>query len=421
MGIHNLNSLFVNAPSYENMVFDTIIIDGSNLVITYLSAIMSSIIKDQQEECIIDRTRRIVQETADSIVSVIRHYNNRYSIGLDDSKVIVIFDSTSNPDYKIKTESGFKLIKAKELESASRAKRRDNADKLEQIIERMKLEGSTDLEIEIYKQHTYMNSPNNYMKTLSAITDLVVSTIRSSHDNNVVFLKALSETDFVIRALCHVYTLDKTQNCLVASTDTDYMVLLSDIERAYVKKIQTRETKIIQPYEAWRSVLNKDDITYEQICELAIIFGCDYNGHSSILTLDSKDTTKNPPRVQSLLLNYDDSKSFFSATRLRRIKELINKVNPMFVNVEGSMLDIISRNTEEIKDIMSIYVNWEYNTDFTYYDDVKVDLEEVVIRHLKTIFPDLTGIYDNDNYIVEDVSSYLKSLIAETILFDDDD
>ena len=78
-----------------------------------------------------------------------------------------------------------------------------------------------------------------------------------------------SETDFVIRSLAFTRA-DEDNEVLVLSVDTDYLVLLSDVEHAYLKKIQLTEKKILYPYEIWRETLGVE-LTFEQIVKLAII------------------------------------------------------------------------------------------------------------------------------------------------------
>lgn len=394
MGIHNLNYLFVNSLDYskqikENNKIKTVIVDGSNLVITYLSAVVSGLVYNELEQQLLQRYKQIIEETTLSISNVLKTYKHIYK----DAELIVIFDSTSNPDYRIRQGKEFKIIKAKELESKTRAARRNNDSKLKSIIERMKLDGKTDEEIECYLQMTYLNRPDNYFKLVKDVTNYLVYTTQIP----ITFLSGVSETDFVIRSLAFTRA-DEDNEVLVLSVDTDYLVLLSDVEHAYLKKIQLTEKKIMYPYAIWRETLGVE-LTFEQIVKLAIIFGCDYNEHSGLIILDAKDVNKNINNTTALLKSYDESSAHFGSTRLKKIKDALKKINKNN-NQELTTLDLLV--DDNFKEIYEIYCNWEYNTDFVRYNH----------RHSTNVGV-LTG-GDQQNYFKELMTNFAKKYTSET-------
>ena len=392
MGIHNLNYLFVNSLDYskqikENNKIKTVIVDGSNLVITYLSAVVSGLVYNEPEQQLLQRYKQIIEETTCSISNTLRTYKHIYK----NAELIVIFDSTSNPDYRIRQGKEFKIIKAKELESKTRAARRNNDSKMKSIIERMKLDGKTDEEIECYLQMTHLNRPDNYFKLVKDVTNYLVHTTQFP----VTFLSGVSETDFVIRSLAFTRA-DEENEVLVLSVDTDYLVLLSDVEHAYLKKIQLTEKKIMYPYEIWRETLGVE-LTFEQIVKLAIIFGCDYNEHSGLIILDAKDVNKNINNTNALLKSYDETSAHFGSTRLKKIKDALKKLNK---NDDGELTTLDLLVDDNFKEIYEIYCNWEYNTDF--------------VRYNNTSSSGLIGGGNQQNYFKELMTNFAKNYTSET-------
>ena len=426
MGIHNLNYLFVNSLDYstrikENNKIKTVIVDGSNLVITYLSAVVSGLVRDEPEQQLLQRYKQIIEETTYSISNVLKTYKHIYK----DAELIVIFDSTSNPDYRIRQGKEFRIIKAKELESKTRAARRNNDSKLKSIIERMKLDGKTDEEIECYLQWTYLNRPDNYFKLVKDVTNYLVHTTEFP----VTFLSGVSETDFVIRSLAFTRA-DEDNEVLVLSVDTDYLVLLSDVEHAYLKKIQLTEKKIMYPYEIWKETLGVE-LTFEQIVKLAIIFGCDYNEHSGLIILDAKDVNKNINNTNALLKSFDESSAHFGSTRLKKIKDAlkkvginINKRNDMNDEQLVSTLDLLV--DDNFKEIYEIYCNWEYNTDFVRYNHQRPTnglvgggsqqnyFKELMINFAKNYTTETCNkLYSSELTVVVNVDEYIDEIISE--------
>lgn len=424
MGIHNLNYLFVNSSDYSNQLKEnnkikTVIVDGSNLVITYLAAVVAGLVRDNPDQQLLQRYKQTVEETTYSINNVLKTYHNIYK----DAELIVIFDSTSNPDYRIRQGKEFKIIKAKELESKTRAARRNNDTKLKSIIEQMKLEGKTDEDIECYLQTTYLNRPDNYFKLIKDVTNYLIHTTEFP----VTFLSGVSETDFVIRSLAFARA-DENNEVLVLSVDTDYLVLLSDVEHAYLKKIQLNEKKILYPYAIWRETLGVE-LSFEQIVKLAIIFGCDYNEHSGLILLDTKDVNKNINNTTALLKSYDETLAHFGSTRMKKIKDALKKIkhdNNQLVNT----LDLLVDNN--FKDIYEIYCNWEYNTDFERYNkqqNVGVltgGSKQTYFKELITNFAERyitetnTKIRMSDLNVIDNLDEYIDTLFEEDCLLEDD-
>ena len=451
MGIKNLNYLFANTNDYSTskMKFNTIIVDGSNLIITYLCATITGITYHKPTDSIIDRTTQIIRETVAAIKSSIAMTRRKF---LDkDGNFIIMFDTSSNPDYKIRDGNEFKIVKAKEQESLNRAKQRCNCDKSEREIEMMRLNGATEEEIVIKLQKTFLNSPNHHFKLVKYITDVIVNEL-SSEIPSIKFYRSLSETDFVIRNLALVHTLRETDKVLIMSADTDYLVLTSDIENVYVKKTQHHDTKIIYPYEAWREVLGRD-LTYEEVCMLGIIFGCDYNGHSGYITINKTGMDKTLEAITALFKSHKEAKSYFNSTRMRTIKTAIKNIHGNS-DVDSFLTDLVKVNH---KHLIEIYNNWEWNSDFIPYQCDCTDLRSSILLYLSkhacdmpgfvlkegdelkyedamaeangevdeskpkkynVLLKNITYLYDNEDKLIDNVEIYVDELLKE---YDEDD
>lgn len=460
MGIKNLNSLFANSTDYSqsNLKFNTIIIDGSNLVITYLCSVIIGIIRNGTQDCIVNRALQTIREASAAIIHSIRATRRRFST--KDGRIIVMFDSSSNPDYRIRINGDYKIVKAKEQESLNRAKNRNDSDKTNREIEIMQLNGASEEEIINHLQKIYLNSPKNHFKLTKYVTDLVVSEL--SKEKNIKFFRAISETDFVIRNLALVHTLGENDsvadaasgrgpNVLIMSADTDYLVLTSDIENVYVRKTQQHETKIIYPYEAWREILNRD-LTYEEVCMLGIIFGCDYNNHSGYILINGNKIEQTIENISALFKTPSEAISYFNKTRMRSIKAAIKEFNQDDLDsaTRGADNQVVSPFLTKLvkvnhKHLLEIYQNWEWNADFIPYECDCQDLRSSVLLYLSKhafempgyIFKEgdelkygeeskedgpkkynaklenITYLYDNENKLIDNVETYLDELLKE--------
>lgn len=431
MGIHNLNSLFI----YNKVVtkelrekIKTIIIDGSNLIITYLSAIVSSIKANSEDQStlaqqklnqtVVERYVSIVTQTTDAIMNVLNVYHQSYK----NAKFIIIFDSTSNPDYRIKAENSneFIIIKAKELESLTRAQRRNNDNKVKEIIDRMTVEGYTQDEIDCYLQRIHFDSPDNYFKLVKDVTNYMcylygnTMTKNDNSDSYITFISGISETDFVIRSLAFTHA-DVDNEVLVLSVDTDYLVLLSDVPYVYTKKIQLNNNTIVYPFELWEQTLGVE-LSYDQIAKLAIIFGCDYNGHSGLITLDSKNNAKNIDMVKALLEPMDVCRNYFMKTRMKKIKDAIKEVYESNIEIDNETLAIDYLVNLRWKTILDLYLNWEFNTDFKYYNNSLLggnigDNSHVLTNMITNYMTKFDKLYDNDGNVIENQKEYIENVI----------
>ena len=226
MGIEKLKTLLNNANTYEGK-FNTIFIDGSNMIITILSAVVGGIKSNHPyaawgvfELDLITTFNEIITQATNSIVNMVRSTRRML---LKDGIIIFIVDSSNEPVYY--TADGKELyIKSEEREL--RKQKQDRTKTINSQIEYIKLhygiykDGVCINEDEIrnlFLQLDYFNNAGNYLTLIPIILNKVMKEC-----NNVTFIRAKSEADFVIKNLAFVYHTDPV---LVMSEDTDYFVL----------------------------------------------------------------------------------------------------------------------------------------------------------------------------------------------------
>jgi hypothetical protein len=194
------------------------------------------------------------------------------------------------------------------------------------------------------------------------------------------------------------------------SADTDYLVLTSDIENVYVKKTQHHDTKIIYPYEAWREVLGRD-LSYEEVCMLGIIFGCDYNGHSGYITINKTGMDKTLEAITALFKSHKEAKSYFNGTRMRTIKTAIKEIKNS--DADSFLTELVKVNH---KHLIEIYNNWEWNSDFIPYQCDCTDLRSSILLYLSKHACDMPGfvLKEGDELKYEDMLAEANGEVDES-------
>lgn len=377
MGIEKLNTLLNNANTYEGK-FNTIIIDGSNMIITILSAVVGSIKSNNLyaqwgvfDLDLITTFNEIITQATNSIVNMVRSTRRML---LKDGIIIFIVDSSNEPVYY--TADGKELyIKSEEREL--RKQKQDRTKTINSQIEYIKLhygiykDGVCINEDEIrnlFLQLDYFNNAGNYLTLIPIILNKVMKEC-----NNVTFIRAKSEADFVIKNLAFVYHTDPV---LVMSEDTDYFVLLSDIENVYKTSLK-RNKPIYYPYEFWKTLLH-ENVTYNEIIYLVTLMGNDYVGHNVLLSLDPKNHDKNVKRVRAML-NIDNTfEDEILKSRMIKIKKVIGGFKPKGILQRDDLEEIFKNSDHRYKNAIDIYNNWYFNADYEIIIYDEDELEKLI-------------------------------------------
>ena len=323
MGINKLNTLFENATQYQGK-FKTIIIDGTNLIVTQLSAIKAMLLNEHIYSPwatinmnIIEQFYKILNDTTNSLISRLQSLK---SLLTSDGEILFITDSSEEPKYVTIDD---RVLYMKSIEREKRKQSQDRSGKISEQIERIKLEYGVYVNDEcineneikdLFNQMDFYNNPKHYLMLTDLIIKMLIGKVHST-----TFIKAISEADFVIKNLAASYN---EQPVLVMSRDSDYYVLLSDLKNVYKTDISIGKA-IHYPNQIWNEILGFN-ITQKQLSYVVTLIGNDYVGHEQLLGM-TNDTDKNINRIKGLLNISGGFKTEILKSKMKKIKSLIEK------------------------------------------------------------------------------------------------
>lgn len=435
MGINKLNTLFENATQYQGK-FKTIIIDGTNLIVTQLSAIKAMLLKDHIYSPwatinmnIIEQFYKILNETTSSLISRLQSLKSLLTL---DGEILFITDSFEEPKY-ITTDN--RVLYMKSIEREKRKQSQDRSKKISEQIERIKLEYGVYVNDEcineneikdLFNQMDFYNNPKHYLMLTDLIIKMLIGKIHST-----TFIKAISEADFVIKNLATSYN---DQPVLVMSRDSDYYVLLSDLKNVYKTDISIGKA-IHYPNQIWNEILGFN-ITQKQLSYIVTLIGNDYVGHEQLLNM-TDNTDKNINRIKGMLNIDGGFKTEILKSKMKKIKNLI-KINPNNITTNNEFENIInniedSELKDQYKNSIIIYDSWMLNFDFIILDTNEDEIEELTRRKMEYILKYCGVIYnwnpsqienciknkfkiqDENNDVFEDVSEDVSNVNFEII------
>lgn len=364
MGIEKLNTLLINATQYEGK-FDTIIIDGSNLLITFISAVVSGIKKKNYyapwNTFNLDLIRilyEIIHQTTDSILLNLNLI--RRCLLNKNGKIIFIVDSNIEPSYITYNN---KILYLKSEERKARKQKQDRSKLINEEIEKIKLEygifiGDSCINeneiINLFSQLDYFNNVGNYLKLIPIILHNVMKNV-----DNITFIQAISEADFVIKNLANIYN---DHPVLIMSEDTDYILLLSDIENVYKTSIKVKQP-IYYPYEFWKEIIN-EQISYDKLIYITTLMGNDYVGHKTFLTMDTKNNEKNINKIKGLCNIDNHLNDDIKNSAMKKIKPILTDFKPNGFSTIKDYENIFNKLDEEYNNAILIYNSWIYNFNY---------------------------------------------------------
>lgn len=378
MGIKNLNILLQNVKTCKIKSFNTIIIDGSNLIISFLSAIKSSMksnnYNQQLEMCelnLIEQMFILINETVDSIS---KKLFSLFKFLEKNGEIIIVLDSPGHPKYITYDDLIYELKTEEQEKRREKTKINENIEKiLIDLQEEFYSETNLNFECEddiLFKidetikerfisldQLNYFDDPSNLFSLIPIILQYLMIKFKQIH-----FIRAISEADFVIKNLAYYY-----QNSLILSKDTDYLIFLSEFENVYVSDFKIE--KIYHPYSLWREIFNFE-ITFDQLLALSLILGNDFTAHNSIITL-----TKKRDNIKMIcgLFNFDNTfEREIRSSRLKIIKEYIKDFYPTEIISGEEWIKLISKDNKRYEIAYKIYKSWSFNFDFVKFSTENV-------------------------------------------------
>ena len=426
MGIEKLNTLLSNATQYSGK-FDTIIIDGSNLLITFISAVVSGIKRENHygpwstfNQDPVRILYEIINQSTDSILMNLNIIKR--TLLNKNGKIIFVIDSSNEPKY-ITYDNQILYLKSDERKI--RKQKQDRSKTINEQLEKIKLEYGCFVEEEcinedmisnFYLQLDYFNNVGNYLKLMPLIINNVIKNIE-----NVTFIQAISEADFVIKNLANFYN---DHPVLVMSEDTDYFLLLSDIENAYKTSIKTKQP-IYYPYEFWKETINYN-IDYEELIYIATLIGNDYVSHKSYLTMDSKNGEKNINRIKGLCNVDNHLYEDIESSRMKKIKSILQDFKPESITTTDDFQNIFNNLDQDYRNAIIIYESWMFNSDYAILTYNENDFDNLLEELLKKYSQQFKFIISFNKYNLNNIINivfknneinivnWLKKIVNET-------
>ena len=433
MGIKKLNTITTNMTKYKG-TFKTIIIDALNMFHVYISGVAKKLLNNQDysSQSLINQLNFIVSECSQQIFIYFMSLKKYLS---KDGIIYIVFDPIHNPIYELQNGEIYDL---KTEERSKRKATQTKADKSEQIKDILDLKYGLDtniLEIEewinilkeikkefildkeinnitvetLFVQQYFFSQIGKQLLLLELIIYLAIQKFNSKYpDINIQCLFSESEADFVIKFIAY---MSNSQPVLVCSTDTDYLVLLSDLPNVYKTQLtKISSSGIFYPYELWRTQFT-DKITQEQIYALATIAGNDYTIHESILDFDIEK--------YKALMNVNDT--FYKLDRSKKIKQYIS-FYPTGITKKDELISIIQ--PEQFKKSYNVYKSWNINCKIM---DKKIDYDRIInelVEHISKYFKIIYNfdVYTNCPYNISKInltSEYLKQMFKNSIVEQD--
>ena len=464
MGIKNLKYLFKNIKC-ENIPseFHTMVVDGNNLIVTFLYSAKSKIEKEYPLNDwqgfsidIVKQTRCILLEAYRMIITELNRFVKRYKL----NEIWITFDPTKNMRYNISLDK-FNLIDSsyfetlehddknvislnmKEDEHKKREQSRNTSkDKIHTTL--TSIEGSEyyremgDIELvkTLYKQSYGYNDMTLLHKLSRMLQKALISKSRFTlgvnfkderedfinlHTNvdigcKLFVARAKDEADLVIKNICNDIDIINggKANILVMSKDTDYKVLFADSPSVYITDLHCEYyIPLFHPYTAWREILPKEitgDV-YDYVIRLAPIFGNDYTTGHGIITLS--DTNDGSEQLLSLLTF--SNKGLNKRSTLYKFVTAFSESNGIITPTEldSRVKTFMDTNyyTKYLQSIV-IYKNFNYFCNFdisTKKFDFDANLDFVYNNILSPVFEELYEFETNSN--AKELVSVSKKLV----------
>ncbi len=336
MGVKDLNNIVRRqAISNKNMPkFDTLIIDGSNLIITFVLSAASDLQRKAPKTSyktvnrnMLYQMKYIVEIAKSRGVDILNQWLKRFR----PDTIYFSMDPQKGVNYKLTTDmeistfareflfngvastskemdEPFELkpdepveeiefdLKTEEQEARKRA-----SSKKPQLIEMYdKLKTDTDdVLATLYRQSFHFMEPCNAIALGRMISSLIFMEFDKIHPGILHVIAAEDEADLVIKNIGEKTTQSFSRKqgdeeitiqpkTLICSADTDYFILFSNNPNVYITGLHAYD-KVYSPIEQWRLAftvvyedgteeqLIKDNRIFDYVIRLAPLFGNDYN------------------------------------------------------------------------------------------------------------------------------------------------
>lgn len=339
MGVKELNNIVkVIATNNKSLPqFDTVIIDGSNLIITFVLSAASELQKrvPKTEYGTINRDmlyqmKFIVDIAKNRGVDVLNRWLNRFN----PQTIYFIMDPKNAVNYKLTSDMEISTFAREFLFNGVASVAEDADDPFELPIDEPVESIEFDLKSEeqearkrasskkaflmskydeqktenddtfatLYRQSYHFMEPCNAIALGRMISALIFMEFDKQHPGILHVIAAEDEADLVIKNIgersTKAYTVPSEEgepvivqpNTLICSADTDYFILFSGNPNVYITGLHAYD-KVYSPIEQWRKAFTpkgastsiiKDSRIFDYVIRLAPLFGNDYNRQTII-------------------------------------------------------------------------------------------------------------------------------------------
>lgn len=325
MGVKDLNNIIrKQAVSPKSMPrIDTMIIDGSNLIITYILAAAGDLIKKAPKtkfntinRDMFYQMKYIVESAKNRGVHVLKSWVNKYK----PDSIYFVLDPKNGVQYKLTTDMEISAFArsflfdgvastAKEheqdiqhetvemvsfdLKSEEQEARKKASSKKTQVTAMYDIlkEKDNDVLATLYRQSFHFMEQCNCIALGKLVSSMIFSEFNKLFPSMLHVIAAEDEADLVIKNIGEREA--ESGNVLICSADTDYFILFANNPKVYISGLHVNDY-IYSPIEQWRLAftLVYEDGTEEQmipdkrifdyVIRLAPLFGNDYNRHMII-------------------------------------------------------------------------------------------------------------------------------------------
>ena len=336
MGVKDLNNIVrKQAVPNKNMPrFDTVIIDGSNLIITFILSAASDLQRRAPKtkygtinRNMLYQMKYIVDIAKNRGVEVLSQWLKRFH----PDAIYFIMDPKKGVNYKLTTDMEISTFAREflfngvasttpdmdepfepkpdepveeiefDLQTEEQEARKRASSKKEQITEMYNsLKTETDDTLAtLYRQSFHFMEPCNAIALGKMVSSLIFKEFDQQHPGILRVIAAEDEADLVIKNIGENTTKSferTTENetetiqpkTLICSADTDYFILFSNNPNIYITGLHAFD-KVYSPIEQWRLAftveyedgteeqLIKDSRIFDYVIRLAPLFGNDYN------------------------------------------------------------------------------------------------------------------------------------------------
>lgn len=362
MGITGLNEItkVSGVKTFNDKQFDTIIIDGSNLISIFLYGCRKDLTDETDIPYILSE---LIKGVVNSFELKIQNFKKKYK----PKDIIITFDTQEKLKYE--------FIKYFKYDKDSRRIVINGKFELEEFdfkeAERQKRQESKSKTVD---SDIFVKVDSNLM----SVVPTIISILSNQYKDNelVTIIETQDEADFVIKNFVYLYSSFE-KDILIVSEDTDYFVLLCEFPSVYkIGALQKSNKNIYNISQVWKNYLGTTD--YQEIVFIGLFAGCDYTVHKTYLTFNENGHYKKL---------YNNPSSLKTNKRLHFVRDghCIERENDKLERYLYFLKVIETFSEEEIiqmVNILNLYHSWRLINRFEYIrPNIQANVEKLKKRY----------------------------------------